>query len=222
MEVHDKEVYRLLLEADAHSLRVRGHGNALAQGYGHAILPLCSPRDRRTQIKWGVADFRKRFQRDPEGMWLPETGADLATLRDLAAEGIRFTVLSPYQAMRVRAPHGAWIDAQGGRFDPSRPYRVRVGDGKEITVFFYDGPIARAVAFGDGLRSADELVGRLLGGLDAGRGHDELLTVAVDGETFGHHKTGGAEVLAAPLRKLSARDDLQLVNLAEALDLVPA
>jgi alpha-amylase/alpha-mannosidase (GH57 family) len=221
MEVHDKEVYRLLLEADAHSLRVRGHGNALAQGYGHAILPLCSPRDRRTQIKWGVADFRKRFQRDPEGMWLPETGADLATLRDLAAEGIRFTVLSPYQAMRVRSPQGEWADAQGARFDPTRPYRVSLGDGKEIAVFFYDGPIARAIAFGEGLQNGDDLVGRVLGGFDPGRGHDELLTVAVDGETFGHHKKGGDEVLAAALRKLSARGDVELVNLGQALERMP-
>jgi alpha-amylase/alpha-mannosidase (GH57 family) len=221
MEVHDKEVYRLLLEADAHSLRVRGHGNALAQGYGHAILPLCSPRDRRTQIKWGVADFRERFQRDPEGMWLPETAADLATLRDLAAEGIRFTVLSPYQAMRVRSPQGEWADAQGARFDPTRPYRVSLGDGKEIAVFFYDGPIARAIAFGEGLQNGDDLVGRVLGGFDPGRGHDELLTVAVDGETFGHHKKGGDEVLAAALRKLSARGDVELVNLGQALERMP-
>jgi alpha-amylase/alpha-mannosidase (GH57 family) len=222
MEEHAKDTYRTILEADAFSVSARGHGNAVAQAYSHAILPLCSPRDRRTQIRWGIADFRRRFRRAPEGLWLPETAADLATLRDLAGEGIRFTVLSPYQALRVRPPHGAWVDAQGGRFDPTRPYRVRLGDGKEMVVFFYDGPIARAVAFGDGLRSADELVGRLLGGLDAGRGHDELLTVAVDGETFGHHKKGGDEVLAAALRKLSSRDDLQLVNLAQALELVPA
>jgi alpha-amylase/alpha-mannosidase (GH57 family) len=222
MEEHAKEAYRTILEADAFSVSARGHGNAIAQAYNHAILPLCSPRDRRTQIRWGIADFRRRFRRAPEGLWLPETAADLATLRDLAGEGIRFTVLSPYQAMRVRPPHGAWIDAQGGRFDPTRPYRVRLGDGKEMVVFFFDGPIARAVAFEDGLRSADELVGRLLGGLDAGREHDEVLTVAVDGETFGHHKKGGDEVLAAALRKLSSRDDLQLVNLAQALELVPA
>jgi alpha-amylase/alpha-mannosidase (GH57 family) len=221
MEVHAKEVYRLILEADAHSLRVRGHGNALAQGYGHAILPLCSPRDRRTQIKWGIADFRERFQRDPEGMWLPETGADLATLRDLAAEGIRFTVLSPYQATRVRPPEGDWADARDGRFDPTRPYRVSLGDGNEIAVFFYDGPIARAIAFGEGLQNGDDLVARVLAGFDAGRGHDELLTVAVDGETFGHHKKGGDEVLAAALRKLNARSDVELVNLGQALERMP-
>ena len=221
IEAHAPDAYRTILEADRDSLRVRGHGNALAQGYNHAILPLCSPRDRRTQIKWGIADFRERFQRDPEGMWLPEAGVDLATLRDLVAEDIRFTVLSPFQAARVQAPSGEWFDAGGARFDPTRPYRVQLGGGKSIVVFFYDGPIARAIAFGEGLQNGDDLVGRLLGGLDYGRGHDELLTVAVDGETFGHHKKGGDEVLASALRKLGSRDDVQLVNLGQALDLIP-
>ena len=222
MEAHAPDAYRTILEADRDSVRTRGHGNALAQGYNHAILPLCSPRDRRTQIKWGLADFRHRFQREPEGMWLPEAGVDLATLRDLADEGIRFTVLSPFQAARVRPPSGEWADAHGARFDPTRPYRVQLGEGRSIVVFFYDGPIARAIAFGEGLQNGDDLVGRLLAGLDSGRGHDELLTVAVDGETFGHHKKGGDEVLASALRKLGSRDDVQLVNLGQALELVPA
>src|SRR5262249_40853653 len=96
------DVYRRVIEADARSVRDRGHGNAIAQAYNHAILPLCSDRDLRTQLRWGIADFRYRFHRAPEGMWLPETAADLRTLEALKDEGIRFTVLSPYQCRRVR------------------------------------------------------------------------------------------------------------------------
>ena len=95
LEHHRHEVYTRILEADAESLERRGHGNAIAQGYNHAILPLCSPRDRRTQIRWGIREFRRRFQRAPEGFWLPETAADSPTLEDLADEGLRFTILSP-------------------------------------------------------------------------------------------------------------------------------
>src|SRR5512138_3553753 len=98
LERYRPEVYAHVLEADARSVEGRGHGNAIAQGYNHSILPLASPRDRRTQIRWGLADFRRRFHRQPEGFWLPETAADTATLAALAEEGIRFTVLSPYQA----------------------------------------------------------------------------------------------------------------------------
>src|SRR5438477_891096 len=154
-------------------------------------------------------------------MWLPETAADLSTLRALADEGVRFTVLSPYQALRVRAEGGAWEDARNARFDPTLPYRVDLRDGQHIAVFFYDGPIARGIAFGEGLSRGDELVQRLEQGFNDARTHDEMLTVAVDGETFGHHKKGGDEVLAAALRHLEQREDVQLVNLAEALALCP-
>jgi hypothetical protein len=216
------EIHARVVEADAQSLALRGHGNALAQGYSHAILPLCSPRDRLTQIRWGLADFRHRFQREPEGFWLPETAADGATLEALAAEGLRFTVLSPYQARRVRPPGGAWQDVSGARFDPTRPYRVRLGGGRELVVFFYDGHIARDLAFGDALGSAERLVRRLEGGFDPGRGHPEVLTIAFDGETLGHHKKGGDETLAAALRLLARRGDLEVVNLDQALQRVPA
>ncbi len=214
------DVYARILEADARSLERRGHGNALAQGYSHAILPLASPRDRLTQIRWGLADFRRRFQRDPEGFWMPETAADSATLAALAGEGIRFTILSPYQASRVRPPDGEWQDASGARFDPTRPYRVRAGDG-DIVVFFYDGHIARDLAFGDALSSPDRLVRQLEGGYDPARLHDEILTIAFDGETLGHHKKGGDEVVAGAMRRLAGAGDPEIVNLGQVLDRIP-
>src|SRR5204863_6929873 len=128
MERRAPEVYRRILEADAESVRRRGHGNAVAQAYAHSILPLSNERDRRTQIRWGLYDFRRRFGRAAEGMWLPETGADLATLSALADEGVRFTVLYPYHALRVRAPGGQCVDARNAQFDPTLHYRVDLRD----------------------------------------------------------------------------------------------
>ncbi len=221
LERQNPEIYRSVLEADARSVVERGHGNAIAQAYNHAILPLCNDRDLRTQIRWGLADFRHRFGRDSEGIWLPETAADLRTLQALREEGVRFTVLSPFQCRRVRAPGGEWHDAEGARFDPTRPYLMALPSGTPFPVFFYDGPIARAVAFGEALGSGDDLVGRLGAGFSDARKHDEVLTVAVDGETFGHHRKGGDEVLASAIRKLSQRADVRLVNLAQALELFP-
>ncbi|MFL5452174.1 MAG: DUF3536 domain-containing protein [Myxococcales bacterium] len=221
MERAAPQSYERVIEADAYSVRVRGHGNAIAQAYSHAILPLCNDRDRRTQIRWGLADFKKRFRRDAEGIWLPEAAADTATLGALLDEGIRFTVLSPYQCVRVRGESGLWQDARNAQFDPTVPYFVDVGGGRTITVFFYDGPIARAVAFGEALSSGEDLVGRLEQGFNDARAHDELLVVAIDGETFGHHKKGGDEVLASALRNLQSRKDIELVNLAQALELFP-
>lgn len=217
MERANRPVYQEIVEADASSAKLRGHGNALAQAYSHPILPLCSPRDRRTQIAWGLKDFEHRFGRAAEGFWLPETAADDETLRDLARAGVRFTLLSPFQATRVRPAGGEWADATGGRFDPTRPYRVELGAGLSLAVFFYDGPIARTLAFGNGL-TGDDIARSLESGFDASRGHDEVLTIAVDGETFGHHKRGADEALAVALRLLGAREDLELVNLGQALE----
>src|SRR4051812_113021 len=221
LERQTPEIYRSVLEADARSVKERGHGNAIAQGYNHAILPLCNDRDLRTQIRWGLADFRHRFGRDAEGMWLPETAADLRTLQALHDEGVRFTVLSPYQCRRVRPAGGEWLDASGARFDPTRPYNIRLPSGVQFPVFFYDGPIARSIAFGEALGSGDDLVRRIEGGFSETRKHDEVLTIAVDGETFGHHRKGADEVVGAAIRKLAQRSDVQLVNLAQALELFP-
>lgn len=221
LERERPKAYERILEADRQSVQRSGHGNALAQGYSHSILPLCSPRDRRTQIRWGIADFRHRFQRDPEGFWLPELAVDLDTLRDLANEGIRFVILSPYQARRLRAPDGDWFDVQAGRFDPTRPYRISLGGNLSLAAFFYDGPIARALAFDGALKSPDALLSTLRLGFDGRRGHDEVLTIAIDGETFGHHKKGADEVLAQTLHNIDNSDELELVNLGQALDSLP-
>src|SRR5437870_10696324 len=124
------ETYRAILDAD------RVNHSAIAQVYNHVILPLANERDQRTQVRWGVRDFEKRFGRKPEGMWLPETAVDIASLEALAAEGIGFTILEPKQAK-----------SNNGPIDPTRPYRCKLPSGKSIDIFFYDGPISRAVAF---------------------------------------------------------------------------
>ncbi|MEN9239150.1 MAG: hypothetical protein Q6J68_00165, partial [Thermostichales cyanobacterium SZTDM-1c_bins_54] len=130
LEAHDLEVYRRILAADRSSCqRYQGHGNAIAQVYNHVILPLANRADQELQIHWGIADFRHRFGRDPEGMWLAETAVDLSTLELLAAAGIRFIILAPSQAKRCRPMGGEWQDVSAGQIDPSRPYRCYVGDG---------------------------------------------------------------------------------------------
>ena len=98
------EVYESILLADRESReRFSGHGSAMAQPYNHVILPLANRRDKYTQILWGIRDFEARFEREPEGMWLPETAVDLESLDILAELGIRFTILAPRQASKVRA-----------------------------------------------------------------------------------------------------------------------
>ncbi|MBW4561420.1 MAG: DUF3536 domain-containing protein [Mojavia pulchra JT2-VF2] len=130
LERYDVEVYQRILEADAKSSqRLHGHGNAIAQVYNHIIMPLANERDKYTQIRWGKEDFRSRFGRDPEGIWLAETAVDYATLEALVDEGIRFIVLAPSQAQRCRPlpnqndPHSEWHEVGGSQIDPTRPYR---------------------------------------------------------------------------------------------------
>jgi alpha-amylase/alpha-mannosidase (GH57 family) len=201
--------------------RRRGHGNALAQIYNHAIMPLASQRDKQTQVQWGIADFRHRFGREPEGMWLAETAADLASLEALADAGIRFTVLSPRQARRWRRNGEAkWIEGPGG-IDPSRAYLCRLPSGKSIALFFYDDAISRAVAFERLLDSGEKFLGRLLEGFDPSRQHAQLVHIATDGESYGHHHRYGDMALAYVLDSLSKSQEVRLTNYGEYLELHP-
>jgi alpha-amylase/alpha-mannosidase (GH57 family) len=222
---HASDVYLALLEADRESRRrFGGHGSALAQAHGHTILPLGSARDLRTQVIWGLRDFEHRFGRSAEGMWLPETAADTATLEALAERGVRFTVLAPRQAARVRplgAPDAAWETLADASIDPSRAYAVRLPSGRSLAVFFYDGPISQAVAFERLLDSGPALVDRLIGGFDERRDWPQLVHIATDGESYGHHHRHGEMALAAALDAIEARDDVDLINYAAFLELHP-
>jgi alpha-amylase/alpha-mannosidase (GH57 family) len=201
--------------------RYSGHGPAIAQAYNHLILPLANARDRRTQAWWGIRDFERRFGRSPEGLWLPETAVDLPTLETLAALGIRFTILAPQQAARVR-PFGStdWIDVAGGRIDPRRAYEARLPSGRSIALFFYDGGTSHAVAFG-ALAEGGVALARRLTSLAADSDEDQLLHVATDGETYGHHHRGGVAALAEALDEIERSGFATLTTYGEFLARFP-
>ena len=224
LERHEPRIYRAILQADANSQqRFSGHGSALGQVYNHMIMPLANERDQRTQVRWGVADFRHRFGRAPEGMWLAETAVDLDSLEALAAEGVRYTILEPGQAQAIRPLDGSgdWQDASGGRIDPTRPYLQRLPSGREIVLFFYDGPISRGVAFEGLLEKGERLANRLAGALREGRDWPQLVHIATDGESYGHHHKQGDMALAYALQTLDEREDVELTNYGEYLERHP-
>jgi len=216
------ETYAAIREADSLSRqRFSGHGAAMAQAYNHLIMPLANRRDKRTQILWGIRDFRHHFGRDPEGMWLPETAVDLETLQLLAEEGIRFTLLAPRQAVRVKGlAEKRWQDVHGGRVDPRRPYLCRLPDGQSITLFFYDGAIAQDVAFSDLLKRGEALADRLTGTLTASSG-PQLAHIATDGETYGHHHLFGEMALAYALRHVEKSPSARVTIYGEYLEKHP-
>jgi len=199
MEDEAPATYRAVLDADRASCERLGHGNAIAAPYHHVILPLSSRRDQVTEVRWGIADFRRRFGREPEGMWLPETAVDDESLDVLAAAGIRFTILAPHQVKRVPA---------GGR-----PGRYRTRGGHEIALCLYDGPLSHDVAFGQVLNDAFAWANRLM----AGSPGPALVSMATDGETFGHHHRFGEMALARLLEILAGRPDAAVTNFAAVL-----
>lgn len=210
------ETYQHILAADKKSVLQRGgHGNAIAQAYGHAILPLCNERDRVTQVLWGVADFRFRFDREPEALWLPETAANDATLALLIEQGFRYVILAPEQAKRIRSG-SEWLDISRGKIDTTRPYRFEHPDnsGRSIAVFFYDGTLARAIAFEKVLTSSRALVEQFLRVAQRG----DLVNVATDGETYGHHFKFGDLGLAHALGVDAAKAGFWITNYGEYLD----
>lgn len=179
LDKQQPDVLQRIITADRERLRRSGGGSALAQAYNHTILPLATPRDRLTQIRWGLADFEQRFGRPAQGMWLPETAADLETLAALHACGVTYTVLAPWQAE--------------GPVDATQPYYVRLPNGERMTVFFYNAPLSASVSFeSDATSNADAFAASYLPAhIDAekrARGEDQIIIIASDGELYGHHK----------------------------------
>jgi hypothetical protein len=208
LEREAPDTWTAMLAADRISAeRLGGHGNAIAQPFHHVILPLASRRDKSTEVRWGIADFRRRFGREPEGMWLPETAVDDETLDVLAEEGIRFTILAPHQVEEL-PPAG-------------HPGKYTTANGRSISLFLYDGPLSHDVAFGplisDGNRWAGVMLARPLPGTEPG-----LVSIATDGETYGHHHRFGEMALATALHHLSAQAQTRVENFASFLARHPA
>ena len=219
MKEKEPEVYAAILQADRTSqARFSGHGSALAQAYNHLIMPLANRRDKHTQTLWGIRDFESRFGRSPEGMWLPETAADDETLDVLAESGLKFTILSPFQAKETKPLAGdAWKTVDGGKIDPSMPYLARLGSGRSIVVFFYDAPLAQAVAFENLLTDGQRFAERLLDGFSDARTGDQLVHIATDGESYGHHHPHGDMALAFALLSIERQEGVKLTIYAEYL-----
>jgi len=223
MADHAPDTYQAILDADRESQqRFSGHGSAIAQVYNHMIMPLANRRDKQTQVLWGIRDFEYRFNRVPEGMWLAETAVDIETLEVLAANGIKFTVLAPYQAKHERRiTTTKFKNVEGGKIDPTRPYVCNLPSGGSINLFFYDGPISRAVAFEGLLSDGERFANRLISGFADNRRWAQLMHIATDGETYGHHHYKGDMALSYALHHIETKKLAKLTNYAEYLDINP-
>ncbi|MGH9406701.1 MAG: DUF3536 domain-containing protein [Terriglobia bacterium] len=224
IEAKHPRLYQAILEADRESQKnFSGHGSALAQPYNHMIMPLANERDKQTQAVWGIWDFEHRFGRKPEGMWLPETAVDLPTLELLAELGIQFTILGPNQAQRIRKIGGRnWRDVSNSRIDPTMVYRLRLPSGRAISLFFYDGPISRALAFEGLLDNGETFAKRLLGAFsEDARPWPELVHIATDGETYGHHRRYGEMALAYAINYIESNQLAEITNYGEYLERHP-
>ncbi|MEW6388141.1 MAG: DUF3536 domain-containing protein [Thermodesulfobacteriota bacterium] len=229
LEAYAPLTYQRILAADRQSLVRLGHGNALAQAYNHAILPLALPRDRETQVIWGLKDFEHRFHRQAEAMWLPETAVNYPTLATLVEHGLKFVILSPYQALRVSPLAGGdWLPVQANTLDTTQPYRCflpdTTGDPSRrnyIDVFFYDGEVAAEISFGDLLKDSYRLTDRLGSGFKPQVARPQILNVATDGENYGHHKKFGELALAHAVEEALPQKGFILTNYATFLKLAP-
>jgi len=219
MQAYDRETYDAIIEADKESIKTfSGHGSAIAQVYNHIILPLANSRDKETQIVWGIRDFVHRFGRMPEGMWLAETAVDMESLELMASHGIKFTILAPRQAKSIRKIGDLlWTGVTTESIDTRRPYRCKLPSGKSIALFFYDGHIAQGVAFDGLLYDGKKFADRLLGAFDERSDSAQLIHIATDGETYGHHHKHGDMALAYCLDHIERNTQCNLTNYAEFL-----
>ncbi len=221
LEVYEPYTYERIIKADIESAyENNGHGNALAQVYNHMIMPLANINDKYTQTIWGIKDFQYRFGRMPEGIWLAETAVDDETLEVLVDCGIKFTVLSPYQAQKVRKiGEKEWNDVSWGNIDPAKPYRyfIKSNPQKYIDLFFYDGAISKSVAFDDILKDGNKFISRLKDGISCKRDYEEIINIATDGESYGHHTKFGDMALSYILRIRAKDEGFTITNYANYL-----
>ena len=223
LEKASPDAYRGVIEADRQSRqRFSGHGSAMAQAYNHIIMPLANQRDRYSQVVWGITDFERRFGRKPEGMWLPETATDLETLDIMTEMGIKFIVLAPHQAARVRRIGDRnWKEVGNAGIDPTRAYTLNLPSKRQISIFFYDGPISHAVAFEDILKNGDAFARRLTGAFSEKRNHPQIVSIATDGETYGHHHRFADMALAFALQDIEDNHLAKITNYGEFLEKFP-
>lgn len=222
MEEFAPLTYERIIKADIDSISEHsGHGNALAQVYNHMIMPLANAHDKETQVKWGIRDFEYRFGRKPEGIWLAETAVDDATLKVLVDNSIKFTILSPYQALKIRKTGDKeWQDVSWGNIDPARSYKytLKCDSKKSIDLFFYDGAISRSVAFDELLKDGNRFIKRLKEGVSETRNYPQLVNIATDGESYGHHTKFGDMALSYVLKIKAEDEGFKITNYAEYLD----
>lgn len=225
MEEYAPLAYERIIKADIESVQEHdGHGNAIAQVYNHMIMPLANERDKQTQVLWGIKDFESRFGRAPEGMWLAETAVDDDSLRILVENGIKYTILSPYQALKFKKiDNKDWTDVSWGNIDPARAYRyyIKSVPGKYIDLFFYDGAISKSVAFDEILKDGNKFVRRLKEGISENRNYPQLINIATDGESYGHHTKFGDMALSYVLRVRAKEEGFTIVNYAQYLEKFP-
>ena len=208
LERYHPDLHTMIVDSERRHYARHGVSNALAQAYNHTILPLASAEDKRTQIRWGLQDFTHRFGHAAEGMWFAETAVDLETLRIAAECGVRYTVLAPWQTGEV--------------VDPTEPYRVELGDGLSIDVFFYNGPLSGGVSFDwDTTNNADNFAASYLPNYrnteKVKQGDDQVIVVATDGELYGHHKQWRDRFLTHLLNGGAAAYSFEVVSLGRYL-----
>ena len=223
MQDHDPDLYSQILLADHISQkRFSGHGSAIAQIYNHIIMPLASSRDKETEVIWGIKDFISRFKRRPEGMWLAETAADKETLEILAKNGILFTILSPAQALRARdSSTSEWTPVTQATLDCGTPYLYKLEGGRSIAIFFYDATIANEIAFGKLLKNGENFARTMISSFPPKTESPRLLSVATDGETYGHHHTFGDMALAYALSTIESGNEAKITIFGEYLEKFP-
>ena len=225
IEKNHSNTYLQILEADLVSrAKHGGHGNAIAQVYNHIIMPLANAKDKETQILWGIEDFKFRFKREPEGMWLAETAVDTDTLELLAKHNITFTILAPRQAKAVKLPgNTSWKEIEDeNTLDTSQPYLYKLPSGRSIVLFFYNGKVSRELAFNGLLNSGNVFAETLKQQFLPLNTKAQLINVATDGESYGHHHKFGEMALATCLSILKEDPEIKITNYAEFLSLFPA
>ncbi len=223
IEKNYPKLYHKILEADKISQEYNnGHGNAIAQIYNHIIMPLATREEKEIEIIWGIKDFIHRFNRNPEGLWLSETAVDLETIEILIQNNIKFIILSPTQVKKVRKiGTEKWEEVNEFSINSNRPYELKLPNGKKIAIFFYEREISSKIAFDSILNDGNTFINEIFSKFEEKNKEPQLVNIASDGETYGHHKKFAEMALAYALDQIEMKNSARIINYGYFLELFP-
>ncbi|MCK5131168.1 MAG: hypothetical protein KAR40_03335 [Candidatus Sabulitectum sp.] len=178
-----------------------------SSGAYHPILPLIPGKEAERQIELNDRGNRKLIGEvyNPEGVFPPEMALDMDTARLFGSMGFKWTITDdvPWVYSHSEVP-ACWIPAVDG-----------------TGIFLRSNFWSNLISFHGG--SGSEMVNRMVRDLHSWSGDgDSYVILAMDGETYGHHRDGAIDSFLRPFfEQIGLQKKIRISSLDRILNEFP-